>query len=84
MSQRPNTVEEQRVRDRAYAKVRTALRTGELVRPSGCEDCPPLHAHHHIGYDHPLDVVWLCAAHHGNAHREEGWALRVLKGEESA
>ena len=55
--------------------VRTAIKQGILVRPEICEDCgkkPPLdrdgvqriHAHHHLGYDRPLDVKWLCAKCH--------------------
>jgi hypothetical protein len=24
---------------------------------------------HHLDYDHPLDVMWLCRAHHAAWHR---------------
>lgn len=77
MTRRLSNAEREERRE-AYRIVRLALKSGELVRPSGCSDCPPVQAHHHLGYDHPLDIVWLCASHHGNAHREEGWRERLL------
>jgi len=59
----------------AHQAVRTALVTGRLSRPEYCSVCKRfdekgsdgrtiIHAHHHAGYDKPLDVVWLCAACH--------------------
>jgi hypothetical protein len=46
--------------------------TGEvLFKPPCCQMCgkltPPqsLHAHHHKGYDHPLDVIFVCSKCHG-------------------
>lgn len=61
----------------ARRKVRAAIVTGRLVRPTMCERCgvmPPdakdgrsqIHAHHD-DYDRPLDVEWICA----RCHREE-------------
>lgn len=46
-----------------------ATKTGALVRPTKCskEDgtCDgPIEAHHHLGYQEKLDVVWLCRRHH--------------------
>jgi hypothetical protein len=73
------TPPEREARKMAYAAVRTALRSGGLVRPSACEDCGRtvvgVHAHHHKGYEaeHRLDVVWLCwdchAWRHATGHR---------------
>ena len=48
-----------------------AIRSGALVRPSGCQQCgsPPtraqsLHGHHYLGYapEHALTVQWLSNA----------------------
>src|SRR5688572_17760617 len=63
---------------RAYRLVRSALSRGDLTRPTSCGRCgrtpPPsrdgrslIHAHHHHGYECPLDVEWLCAW----CHRKE-------------
>lgn len=59
----------------ARAKVAAALKTGELVRPTACDEChqpgptssdgrATIHGHHHRGYEFPLDVVWLCPTCH--------------------
>jgi hypothetical protein len=67
----------------ARRKVREALRDGLLVIASACQKCshspPPgrdgrrtLHAHHHNGYDKPLDVEWICAVCHAEEHRARG------------
>jgi hypothetical protein len=53
---------------------------GELVRRASCEECgktlPPnrrgaaqIQAHHHNGYDNPLDVQWLCPTCHLQANQ---------------
>lgn len=51
--------------------LRNAIRRGEVMPPGYCEDCHgpgPLHGHH-VDYDAPLDVVWLCRTCHGQRHR---------------
>jgi len=73
------TAPERQARKEAYVAVRTALRSGALVRPQECGDCERrmvgIHAHHHKGYapEHRLDVVWLCwdchAWRHATGHR---------------
>ena len=61
----------------AYRKVRTAIKTGVLVRLVSCERCntiplptsdgrAAIQAHHH-DYSKPLDVEWICA----KCHRDE-------------
>ncbi len=59
----------------ATARVNAAVHRGELTRPTICELCsvdvtqpsedefshPRIVAHHYRGYDHPLDVWWICA-----------------------
>lgn len=57
---------------RARAKVRSALESGRLKKPTACTRCgstrAPLHAHHE-DYTRPLDVVFLCSTCHGREHR---------------
>ena len=66
----PCEVEKQRAR----RKVRDALVSGLLVRPTRCERCgaapekasdgrATIHAHHH-DYSQPLNVEWLCPKCH--------------------
>lgn len=55
----------------ARSKVGYALKTGALNRPTQCQKCNlpcKPHAHHHRGYDRPLDVAWLCSRCHAEAH----------------
>lgn len=55
----------------AHRKVRTALKNGSLVKSKSCQECNKvgyLHAHHHNGYDNPLDVIWLCPSCHAGRH----------------
>lgn len=63
------------IKHRARRQVRTAIERGHLVKPGRCDECDRdpgagrdgrslLHAHHHRGYAHPLDVEWLCAGCH--------------------
>ena len=62
-------------KDKARAAVKRALHTGKLVRPNLCEECSlpgpqssdgrsTIHAHHHRGYEHPLNVKWMCPTCH--------------------
>jgi len=53
----------------AWNRVNRAVANGSLV-PEPCPCGLPGEAHHHRGYDHPLDVVWLCRSHHQAAHKE--------------
>lgn len=54
----------------ARRKLRYAVRTGKIQRPTtcfhGCVDTK-LHAHHH-DYTKPLEVTWLCPKHHAALH----------------
>ena len=56
---------------RAHGLVLTAVRNGAIER-SPCLVCGDgrSQGHHHRGYGSPLDVVWLCALHHKEAHRD--------------
>ena len=58
--------EKTRARNHVYA----AIKRGQLVRPDQCSKCGlggTIHAHH-ADYGRPLDVEWLCAGCHGQAH----------------
>ena len=62
---------------RAHSLVNNAVRDRRLfVQP--CEVCGtsegPIHGHHD-DYAKPLNVRWLCAAHHRQWHAENGEAL---------
>lgn len=54
-------------RRRAHSLVQHALRSGKLQRQP-CWVCGAHAVAHHPDYDRPLDVVWLCQAHHKQAH----------------
>jgi hypothetical protein len=57
--------------NRAGDRVRLAVKKGILKRPDKCENCGKRtkpSGHHYNGYDHPLDVVWLCHQCHKDAH----------------
>lgn len=51
----------------AQVAVGNALRDGKL-EPLPCMICGLGAEAHHPDYDAPLDVVWLCPAHHRQAH----------------
>lgn len=60
---------------KAHNLVRSLIRKGILFRKP-CEICSSLGADaHHDDYDKPLDVRWLCVAHHRKWHAENGEAL---------
>lgn len=46
----------------AQRKVRAAIKSGRLIRPSICEVCKkPSSVHgHHEDYSKPLEVIWMC------------------------
>lgn len=52
----------------AHKAVQTALRNGTMVKRS-CVICGSRKTHaHHEDYSKPLQVVWLCHAHHMERH----------------
>ncbi|AIW03513.1 endonuclease [Bacillus phage Moonbeam] len=58
------------LKQNARKKVLRAVKSGKLVKPSCCEDCKQelfLEAHH-IDYNKPLDVQWLCKTCHEKTH----------------
>ena len=57
-------------RKHAGQKVNNAIRDGKLTPWPVCAlpECNRKPQAHHPDYDSPLDVVWLCHAHHKQAH----------------
>lgn len=65
----------------AAALVRKEIALGRMVRGL-CRDCgsPKTHGHH-FDYNKPLEVIWLCGAHHRKEHarlRREGVSIPAL------
>lgn len=59
-------------RMKAFNILRYALKQGFLVRRKDCEHCgvEPVsgtEGHHHLGYEKPIDVTWLCHGCHRKA-----------------
>jgi hypothetical protein len=54
----------------AHTLVQRAIKKGKLVKGS-CEKCGTTEkiVAHHEDYSKPLEVVWLCNAHHKEHHR---------------
>lgn len=51
----------------AQMLLRKAVKSGD-VKPTPCWVCGSTAEAHHPDYSRPLDVVWLCSAHHKQAH----------------
>lgn len=60
---------EKKFADRVYArnKLNNAVSFGKVI-PLPCFCCGEKAEAHHPDYSHPLDVIWLCPAHHKQAH----------------
>ena len=59
-----------RVRHEARWLLHRAIESGRVV-PGPCAVCGAPDAEgHHVAYDMPLDVVWLCRPHHQQLHAE--------------
>lgn len=52
---------------RAHNIRESAVRSGRVI-PCPCWVCGAVAEAHHPDYSRPLDVVWLCPAHHRQAH----------------
>lgn len=57
-------------RQSARNKLAKAIRTGKVIPWPVCAvpECDRTPQAHHADYSRPLDVVWLCASHHHQAH----------------
>lgn len=61
-------------RQRAYAATEKAIREGRIAVSETCEDCgqyKPLVAHH-VDYNDPENIEWLCGSCHKLAHIRAG------------
>jgi hypothetical protein len=59
---------------KAHQKIKYAVKIGKIQRPNECSCCHgkgKIEGHHYIGYDHPLDVIWLCSKCHKKFDREK-------------
>ena len=57
-----------------HIKTGNAIRDGKLFKQP-CEVCGIADVQaHHCDYDKPLEVMWLCAIHHEEWHRQNGEA----------
>jgi len=66
---------EQSTRESARRKLRRAVQSGKIVKPTHCPGCqqetPKHRMHgHHADYAKPYDVEWLCSICHGKKHRK--------------
>lgn len=69
-------------RRRTHVIVRRALLSGSIQKWPVCsvpECCTEKVVAHHADYDRPLDVVWLCQAHHKQAHAIAHSSVKDLK-----
>lgn len=60
------------LKETARRKLRWAVRSGKIRKPTNCEDCgveAVLHGHH-SDYTQPLTVCWLCHVCHMRRHRK--------------
>lgn len=76
--QSPEYLREYRKKNRlkyaAHVKLNNSMRGGHIAKEP-CEICGDIKVHaHHDDYSKPLDVRWLCAAHHRQWHVENGEA----------
>ncbi len=56
----------------AHKAVQYAIHTGKIQR-GPCEVCGEAKSNgHHIDYDEPLNVMWLCRSHHMQWHKKNG------------
>lgn len=55
---------------KANSTLNGAIRTGKIRRPARCEQCgkPKMVTGHHVDYNRPLYVYWLCYACHMHEH----------------
>lgn len=57
----------------ANIKVRKAIKSGELIKPTSCSECGEGILNilaHHEDYGKPLQVEWLCHSCHGKRHSD--------------
>lgn len=58
----------------AQTAVGNAIRDGKLKRQP-CRECGKKAHAHHEDYSKPLDVIWLCPAHHAEVHKRKKYDI---------
>jgi ribosomal protein S27AE len=68
-------------KERARSKLRYAVWSGKITKPSVCDDCGSGSniQGHHDDYSQPLAVRWLCATCHAAVHAAERRGPRLEK-----
>lgn len=64
-----------------HGKVRRAIKSGAIIKPSCCSECGAtgrLNAHHD-DYSRPLAIRWLCCQCHGKAHKKMNRSTAGMK-----
>lgn len=66
---------------KAHYALNNAVRDGRVIPWPIClmPDCNNKPEAHHVHYDLPLDVVWLCDSHHKQVHKETREYFRNYK-----
>lgn len=60
---------EERIKRNARVRSASAIRSGTITRLP-CEVCGnPKSEAHHVDYNRPLDLTWLCSKHHKEEHK---------------
>lgn len=64
-------------KNHARVTLNNAVRDGRVIKLP-CEVCGDRKSQgHHENYSKPLDVIWLCAQHHGELHRNKNELARA-------
>ncbi len=69
------------IKYKSRVKYATALTSGKLIRKP-CQECGNEKSQgHHIDYEKPYNVIWLCTKHHTawhTKHNKVGWLPRFV------
>ena len=60
-------------RNVVYCRVQRGIKNGRVQRPGTCSQCGTINAlieGHHVDYNRPYDLRWLCHPCHMGLHRE--------------
>ena len=68
------------VQIQGQARLTAAIAKGRIKRQPCCVCGDPKSEGHHEDYTKPLDVIWLCAKHHSEAHMEHDAPVKHIKG----
>ena len=64
-----------KVQGSAHDSIEYAVKRGQVIKPDACQICgwtKNLVAHHYRGYDHPLDVWWVCRSCNKSLRAHDG------------